>query len=458
MFSNPEAEGSQASRRKSRGKGRHPIHSNPHAAIRHAQPNLILRARIVVPVSGRPIEDGAVAIAGERIVAVGKWREISSSHRAEVTDLGEMILLPGLVNAHCHLDYTCMAGQIRPTKSFVDWIKLITTSKGGLIFSDFADSWLSGARMLLRTGTTTVADVEMVPELLPDIWTATPLRVISFLEMTGVKSRRPAPEILGEAMEKIASIQGGRNRMGLSPHAPYSTLPELLRLAGETARRKNLPLTTHVAESNQEFEMFVEGRGAMFDWLRRSGRDMSDCGLGSPVQHLERAGLLCKNLLAIHVNHLAPGDAELLAKRGVSVVHCPRSHSYFKHRAFPFDELRKAGVNICLGTDSMASLLKARKQLPELNMFDEMRQFAETNPALNPEKILEMATVNGACALGFKNQFGQLGRGAFADVIAIPHSGKINTANEAILGFRGPVAASMINGEWAVSPANAVAA
>ncbi|HZV36598.1 MAG TPA: amidohydrolase family protein, partial [Verrucomicrobiae bacterium] len=189
--------------------------------------NLILRARVVVPVSRKPIDNGAITISGERIAAVGKWSQISAGHRAEVINLGEAILLPGLVNAHCHLDYTCMAGQLPPTKSFVDWLKLITTNKSGLLYSEFAESWLAGAKMLVRTGTTTVADIEMVPDLLPDIWTATPLRVISFLEMTGVKSRRPPPEILGEAMAKITSIPGGHTRMGLSPHAPYSTVPEL---------------------------------------------------------------------------------------------------------------------------------------------------------------------------------------------------------------------------------------
>jgi len=290
----------------------------------------------------------------------------------------------------------------------------------------------------------------MVPDLLPEVWTATPLRVISFLEMTGVKSRRPPAEIIGEAMAMIESLPEGQQRMGLSPHAPYSTVPELLRLAGETARRCQLPVVTHVAESHQEFEMFTHARGPMFDWLRKSGRDMSDCGLGSPVQHLERVGLLGKNLLAVHVNYLAPGDAELLAQRGVSVVHCPGSHEYFKHHPFPLDELARAGVNICLGTDSMASLHMTRRQLSELNMFDEMRRLAANHPALQPNAILEMATLNGARALIMQGQVGELASGAFADLVAIPHGEK--NAIETVLQHRGNVAASMIGGQWAIAP------
>jgi cytosine/adenosine deaminase-related metal-dependent hydrolase len=412
----------------------------------------ILRARVVLPVSGPPIEDGAVSIRGNRIASVGRWRDLSISGGANVVDLGKMVLLPGLVNAHCHLDYTHMAGEIPPQRSFIDWIQLITTSKSGWIYSDFAESWLAGAKMLLRTGTTTLGDVEMVPELLPDVWSATPLRVISCLELTGVKSRRPPREILDEALQKIASLPPGRCRAGLSPHAPYSTQPELLRLVAEASRRHELPLVTHVAESDQEFEMFMDGKGLMFDWLRRNGRDMSDCGHGSPIAHLAQQGYLRPNLLAIHVNYLAPGDVALLAKHRVNVVHCPRTHAYFKHHRFPLAELAAAGINLCLGTDSLASHLVTRKKTSELNLFDEMRELATTAPSLRPETILQMATLNSAAALGLKSHAGELAPGAFADLIAIPHTGRIRDALEAVVHHRGHVALSMIDGEWAIAP------
>jgi cytosine/adenosine deaminase-related metal-dependent hydrolase len=412
----------------------------------------LLRARVLLPVDGAGIDNGAVEIEGNRIVSVGRWQYFSSAKRAHAIDLGDVVLFPGLVNAHCHLDYTAMARELTPPRSFVDWLKEITTSKSGWIYSDFAASWLEGAKMLVKNGVTTVADVEMAPELLPDIWTATPMRVISFLELTGVKSRRPPPEIIAEALDKIAALPPGRCRTGLSPHAPYSTTPQLLRLAGEAARRHRLPVVTHVAESSQEFEMFTRGSGKMYEWLWRNGRDMSDCGNGSPLRHLERQGLLGKNLLAVHVNYLAPGDVELLAKRRVNVVHCPRSHAYFKHRPFPLAQLAAAGVNICLGTDSLASVSAARKQRLELNMFDEMRALAASNPDLKPETILCMATRNGAAALGMRGKIGQLSRGAFADLAAIPFAGKIADACEGLVFHRGPIAASMIDAEWAIAP------
>ena len=416
------------------------------------KPQLLLRARIVAPISHAPINDGAVLLSGERIVAVGRWRDLSASFSGRILDLGEMILLPGLVNAHCHLDYTHMAGQFPPPKRFTDWIKVITTTKAEWAYSEFAASWLAGAKMLLRTGTTTVGDIENVPELLPDVWEATPLRVVSFLEMTGIRSRRDPKMILQEAARRIDTLPAGRCRAGLSPHAPYSTVPELVRLSADMARRRKWPMAIHLAESAQEFEMFVDGHGDMFDWLRRSQRDMSDCGWGSPVQHLERCGALRDNLLAIHVNYLAEKDAALLARRRVNIVHCPRSHAYFRHDAFPLRALTRRGINLCLGTDSLASVHKTRRETLELNLFEEMRAFAGNHPKAAPNRILQMVTINAARALGLKGEVGELSPTSFADLIAVPFSGKPAHVYDAVLHHADNVTASMIEGQWAIAP------
>ncbi len=414
---------------------------------------LLLRARAVVPVSGRPIADGAVLISGNRIAATGRWRDLSSNHGCQEIDLGEVALLPGLVNAHCHLDYTSMAGLFPPPKVFTDWLKLITTTKAGWSYSDYAESWLNGTRMLARTGTTTVGDIEAVPELLPEVSGATPLRVFSFLEMIGITGRRAPHAVLSEAIGLITSLGELRCPIGLSPHAPYSTTPELLRLSGQAARRRGWRVVTHVAESALEHEMIAHGRGEMFEWLRWNSRDMSDCGLGSPVQHLERCGLLGENLVAVHANYLGEGDAELLGKRRAHVVHCPRSHHYFRHAPFPLRKLMKQGVNICLGTDSLATVYKTRRQTVELDMFEEMRGLASEDSTLPAKDILRMATVNGARALGMDGQIGEISQGALADVIAVPFGGRITAVHDAVLHHKGTVSASMIDGKWVVGPA-----
>jgi aminodeoxyfutalosine deaminase len=419
-----------------------------HSAL---HPELLLRARVVVPVAQPPIKDGAVAISGTRIAGVGTWRELSTCGASEVRDLGEVILLPGLVNAHCHLDYTNMAGLFPPQRRFTDWVKLLTATKADWGYSDFAESWLKGAKMLVNTGTTTVGDIESLPELLPEVWDATPLRVFSFLEMTGVKSRRQPRAILREVIDRIGELSSSRCLAGLSPHSPYATLPELLRLSADAARRRGWRLCMHLAESPEEYEMFVEARGDMFEWLRRSERNMSDCGLGSPIEHLQRNGVLGDNLLAVHVNYLAQNDAALLGRHKVSVVHCPRSHAYFSHDAFPLGQLTRAGVNVCLGTDSLASVLKRGRQKVELNFFEDVRVFAAANSAVSPKTIVGMATQNAARALGLEGEVGELAPHAFADLITLPFTGKTADVYEAIIGHQGHVTESMIDGQWAVA-------
>jgi cytosine/adenosine deaminase-related metal-dependent hydrolase len=409
---------------------------------------MILRARIVVPLSQPPIEDGAVCISANRIVWVGRRAEIPASHvYGEETDLGEVILLPGLVNSHCHLDYTGMAGQIPPPKSFTDWIQSMVALKIAWSLEEFAASWRRGAEMLLRTGTTTVADIESVPELIPSAWQSTPLRVISFRELLNVKSRSSAAEIVERAVNDWLGLPEAQGRVGLSPHAPYSTSVELLEWSARAAHRRNWRLTTHVAESEQEFEMFMYRQGKMFDWLKGQ-RDMSDCGRGSPVQHLERCGYLDQNLLAAHVNYVWRHDAGVLGRNRASVVHCPRSHDYFRHLRFPREELEKAGVNLCLGTDSLATVRKEREQSLELNLFAEMRTLATRSCELAPETILRMATVNGAQALGRKSDLGELSPNALADLITIPFAGPEREVFEAAVHYQGSVAASMIGGTW----------
>ncbi len=193
--------------------------------------------------------------------------------------------------------------------------------------------------------------------------------------------------------------------------------------------------------------MYAHGKGAMFDWLREQ-RDMSDCGQGSPVQYLHRQGLLGENLLAIHVNYLAPGDAELLAQSKTSVVHCPRSFAYFGHDHFPHRALNAAGVNVCLGTDSLATVRASSRQRLRLDMFAEMRALARREPGLRPEAVVAMATVHGARALGRAGELGVLAKGASADLITIPSRVKAGAAYEAVLDQVAPVGGVMIGGRW----------
>ncbi len=413
---------------------------------------MILHARAVLPISSAPIEDGVVKVLGKQIMFVGRWRDLPSAERVNVTDLGESVLLPGLVNAHCHLDYTAMVGKLMPPRRFSDWVQSLVALKASWTDDDFRRSWLTGAEMLLRSGTTTVFDVEAIPALIPSMWQQTPLRVISFRELIALKETAESAANVENAVQEWKALDA-HARVGLSPHAPYTTTASMLQLAGRLAREQRWPLTTHVAESEEEFEMFMYRNGPLFDWLKGQ-RDVSDCGRGSPVAYLERIGYLKPNLLAAHVNYLWRDDAAKLARHRVSVVHCPRSHDYFRHLRFARTELEAASVNICLGTDSLASIRKTSAHTPELNMFAEMQAFASAAPELPAAAILKMTTLNAARALGRKGQFGELARNASADLIVLPFSGKFTNVFERVVYHSGDVLASMIEGRWAVPPAS----
>jgi cytosine/adenosine deaminase-related metal-dependent hydrolase len=378
------------------------------------------------------MEDGAVCIEDGVILDVGPWSELRSRWAGwDHEDLGEAVLMPGLVNAHCHLDYTGMAGMLEaPGKDrFANWIKGMLALKAHWSYSEYAQSWVLGARQLEATGCTLVGDIEAVPELLPDSWNATNLRVVSFMEMTGVRSGHAPEGIVAEAEANIARLPNSEKHWAsFSPHALYSTPPELLRMIG-AKMRAGARVSMHLAESRAEFDMYCHAEGPLFDWLKGQ-RSMTDCGGRTPVAQAAGLGMLGPSLLAVHCNYLGAGDAALLASHGVSVAHCPYSHSYFDHARFPYEELRNAGVNIALGTDSLASVFTEKGMLPRLNMWAEMGEFARIYPDVPRAEIIEMATRNGARALGVKA--GVLEPGFFADLIAVNYAGRAERFADAV--------------------------
>ncbi len=237
-------------------------------------------------------------------------------------------------------------------------------------------------------------------------------------------------------MKELAPAE---DEMGLSPHSLYSTAKGLPELIARTAEYECLMTTMHLAESDEEFEMFHDARGEMFDWLKGLGRDMGDCGGGSPVQMAQEQGLLNPSFLAAHVNRLAAGDAARLGSHLTKVVHCPGSHAFFSHPPFPYHELVKARVKVCLGTDGGAA---------RMSMLDEMRRFSNAFPDVPAEEVVRMGTLNGAYAMGFGSHFGEFRRGAFADCMTLPHSGGLEEAHEAVVHSSGLPEKVMVGGEW----------
>jgi len=232
---------------------------------------MIIRARSVVTMDGAPIEDGAVRVTGNRIGEVGKFPKFASDND-EILDLGECILLPGLINAHCHLDYTCLRGKIPRQKSFTNWIRAINAEKAGLTAQDYVASINAGFAEAYRFGTTTIANLTAFPELIASIDEA--VQTWWFAELIDVREPKRANEIADTAVESLKRA----NSWGLAPHAPFTASTNVFRRCHEIALRENILLTTHLAESREEMEMFRDRSGPLFEFLQSLGRSMDDCG------------------------------------------------------------------------------------------------------------------------------------------------------------------------------------
>lgn len=420
---------------------------------------MIIRARLVVTMDGPPIENGAVRVREERIVEVGNFSELTGAD--QIIDLGDHILLPGLINAHCHLDYTCLRGKIPPPQSFTDWIHAINAEKAKLSAEDYLASIKTGFADAEQSGTTTIANLTAFPELIGQI--KAPIRTCWFAEMIDVRrgpensaalssqvSKRN--EIVDRAFESLKTIDD----KGFAPHAPFTASANLYRCSEEFARCENMLLTTHLAESREEMQMFRDADGPLYDFLRALGRDMADCGRTTPLQAFGRIVQLTESnprtrdkrseslgthdpWIVAHLNELTENDFDLLANipPKFSIVHCPRSHAYFGHSDFKFERLRDLGFNICLGTDSLASN-------EDLSLFAEMRKFHDQFHA-RTQKILEMVTVDAARALKRHTEIGKI-RGSFlADMIALPFT-ESPSVFDTILGFVGKVPWIMLHG------------
>ena len=414
---------------------------------------MIIRARTVVTMDGAPIENGAVRVNGDRIMEVGKFPEFAAG-KEEILDLSDCILLPGLINAHCHLDYTCLRGKIPRQTSFTNWIRAINAEKGRLTAEDYVTSINTGFVEAQKFGTTTIANLTALPELIAK--TNPPIRTWWFAELIDVREPKRANEIVDTAVESLKHA----SNWGLAPHAPFTASANVFRRCQEIALRENTLLTTHLAESREEMEMFRDRSGPLFEFVQSLGRAMDDCAGTTPLEMFFRGLQVSQQHPSVragqkvslretapwiiaHLNELTDRDFDLLTeiRQKFSIVHCPRSHAYFGHAAFQFECLQQLGFNVCLGTDSLASN-------DDLSLFAEMRAFQNEFPDVPSEKILAMVTVNPARALQQENAFGKIAPSFLADMIAIPFRDS-PAVYQTILNFVGKVPWIMLHGKIA---------
>jgi cytosine/adenosine deaminase-related metal-dependent hydrolase len=374
---------------------------------------MILRAKYVMPNSRTIIENGAVAIQGSKIVDVGPYPTIRSSGTSPIHDLGEAVLIPGLVNAHTHLDLTGCADSVQRTPKFTDWIFQIV---GKRTPSTVQPSICEGVQQSLAGGATTVGDIDGTGESMQSL-RDTPIRKVVFFEVLGFSGEHAAMGLARLAAYLGASLApDSLLTAALSPHAPYSTSAEIYRQCVASG----LLVCTHIAETREELEFLSSGTGAFVGYLEAFG--ISTAGWSppqlTPVQYMGTLGILRRSTVLAHCNYLTDADVTMLAESGVSVVFCPRSHHYFYHTDHPVAQLIEKGINVAIGTDSLASNWS-------LSLLDELKFLARTQPYIRPETLLDMVTCNGAKVLGLA-QVGRLEKGWQADIIAvqIPNDGR----------------------------------
>ena len=378
-----------------------------------------LKARWIVPVGSPPIESGVVTVENGRISFVGTSRE----NLLPTIDLGESVLLPGLVNAHGHLEHSTLKEKTTTGRSFTEWVKEVAKKHP-------EQTTQAAITQLIAGGTTTLAD-HCSPET--DFFD-TPLRRIIFWEVLGSERTR-AKASLKKAIA-MAEQYGGH----VSPHSLYGvhqdTIENILRRVarGEVA---GPVLSVHLCESTDEVQFFRHGAGPMADYVKERGGTVP-FGDTSPVRWLNQHRALSPRTLLIHGNYLTEDEMTLIARSGATVVHCPGSHRFFGHQRFPLEKLRKHGIPIALGTDSLASN-------KELSLLREMRLLKETQSDLVAEEILKMGTIKGARALGLENEIGSIAAGKKADLIAIPIPSGCDDPYDAVLRAK-EVSFSMVGG------------
>jgi 5-methylthioadenosine/S-adenosylhomocysteine deaminase len=367
----------------------------------------VLSADWVLPVSGPPVPDGAVAIEDGRILAVGPAAELGEGRR-----YAEAAIIPGLVNAHSHLEYAVYAG-FGDGLPFGDWISLHVERKSRIDPDDMDDIARLGAFECLRSGITAVGDCSFSGAA-ATACAELGLRGTIYLEVFGDGASAVA-ERFEPMRERIAGALSERVRLGISPHAPYTCSLALYRACHEL----DLPVATHLAESEAENEFLRTGGGTWEAFADMLVRPLGTTG----IRALASEGLLGGQVVAAHCVMVDDEEIDLLAEHGVAVAHCPRSNALLGLGIAPVADLLAAGIRVGIGTDSPAST-------PSFDMFEELRMAvalarlrSHGSDAMSSQQALELATLGSAAALGLDDELGSLEPGKQADLAVVSLEG-----------------------------------
>jgi cytosine/adenosine deaminase-related metal-dependent hydrolase len=365
----------------------------------------------VVPVSSPPLAGGAVLVEGERIAAVGPAAALAAAHlTASRIDLPGCVLAPGFVNLHAHIEYAAYSG-LGDGLAFGPWIEAHTRRTWRLGSEGLEAMAQLGAAECLRSGMTTLVDAAYAGASVRAC-TALGLRAVVAIEAFGGDDA-DVPAVMArleERLDALAAEAGPRVALALSPHAPFTVGLPLFTAMVARARARELHVVTHLGESRHELDALVRGTGVLARSVAAFGRH--------PILELSERGLLGPETIVAHAVHVGDEEIAALAASGAAVAHCPRSNAMLGCGVAPLARLRAAGIRVGLGTDSPSSALS-------LDLFDELRaalllaRAASGDPeALSTAGALQMATLDGARALGLDDR-GALAPGLLADLVAV---------------------------------------
>lgn len=371
------------------------------------------RASWVLPIAGPPIREGWIAIDRGRIGALGHRGASDEAGR----DLGHVAVLPGLVNAHTHLELSYLRDQVPPASAFVGWIRRVMSARSQRpdpSAAEILDGIRAGIDESVRCGSALVGDITNTLATFDPI-ARSELGGVVFYEL--IRFNTPAPDAFVEqATRQLDGLTPtARVRASLAAHAPYSVSPLVLRAIRRAIERDPFaPCSVHLSESAEEVEFIRSGTGPWRTFLEEIGSwDPAWVAPGgSPVQYLDENGFLDSRVLAVHGVQMTAGDLARLAKRGVTLVACPRSNGHTGAGAPPLEDFYASGVRVAVGTDSLAST-------PDLNVFAELATMRALAPAVPAAALLESATRQGARALGFEADYGTIEPGRRARLIAV---------------------------------------
>lgn len=384
-------------------------------------------AEWVLPVVTPPVRGGWVAVRGGRVVALGALHDLDSALTSVATpdgvrpvrvDLGRVAVLPGLVNAHTHLELSWMRGRVGPDTSMPQWagrLMSLRAQAGGddpaAIAPAIAEMYASGTAVVGDVGNTLAARAPLGRG---------PLAGVSFREVIGFRPDDPVG-LAERALEELAASDPPAGvRLSVAAHAPYSVHPEIFARFGQARRDgRARPVAVHLGESAEEVEFLQTGGGAWRAVLEQVGAwngAWRPPG-GSPVDYLARLGFLGPGCLAVHGVQLDLAELRRLAALEVTLVTCPRSNQWTGAGLPPVSWFYESGVRVAVGTDSAASA-------DDLNMFAELAELHRLAPEVPPARLLQSATLDGAEALGLAADYGAIAPGRRAALIAVDLSAR----------------------------------